>query len=90
MANILKKKYSDLTLGEILGWSVGAGLAVLALEVVSLRGIDSVKSDVSDAAKLCREKGSELYEEFDQSIKKLKVDINLKKRLASLFSFFKS
>jgi hypothetical protein len=80
MANIFKKKYSDLTVGEVLGWSVGAGLAVLALEVVSLRGIDSVKEDALSTARLCKEKGDELFEGFNQRIKTFKIDIDLDKK----------
>ena len=73
--NIFKKKYSDLTVGEMVGWSIGVGFTILAIEYVTLKGITECVEDFKTAAITVRQKSDELIETFGERAKSLKTKI---------------
>ena len=76
MCKILKKKYTDLTVGEILGWSLGVGAVTLLVELVSLKGINEVTEDCKTAAADAKTRAQEMLEEADKSFEVLKARLH--------------
>ena len=76
MCKILKKRYSDLTVGEILGWSLGVGVFTLAIEVISLKGLDTIKDEINDTAEKAKVHGQETMEQIDETFKVLKAKLH--------------
>lgn len=76
MCKILKKKYTDLTVGEILGWSLGVGAVTLLVELVSLKGIDEVTEDCKAAAVNAKTRAQDYLEQADESFKVLKARLH--------------
>ena len=70
---ILSKKYSDLTVGEILGWSFGVGLTTLAIEAVALKGPDTVKEELKDCARGLKDSATEMTATLSENMKELKT-----------------
>ena len=76
MCKILKKKYSDLTVGEILGWSLGVGAVTLLVELVSLKGINEVTEDCKTAAVTAKTRAQDYLEQADESFRVLKARLH--------------
>ena len=76
MCKILKKKYTDLTVGEILGWSLGVGAVTLLVELVSLKGINEVTEDCKAAAVNAKTRAQDYLEQADESFKVLKARLH--------------
>lgn len=76
MCKILKKKYTDLTVGEILGWSIGVGAVTLLVELVSLKGINEVTEDCKTAAVNAKTRAQDYLEQADKSFRVLKARLH--------------
>lgn len=76
MCKILKKKYTDLTVGEILGWSLGVGAVTLLVELVSLKGINEVTEDCETAAVNAKTRAQDYLEQADESFRVLKARLH--------------
>lgn len=76
MCKILKKKYTDLTVGEILGWSLGVGAVTLLVELVSLKGINEVTEDCKTAAVNAKTRAQDYLEQADESFRVLKARLH--------------
>lgn len=68
--NILKKKYSDLTVGELIGWGFFVGGVTLAVELCTLKGVDEVKQDVKILAKAAKDKACGTFDDLKEKFKK--------------------
>ena len=76
MCKILKKKYTDLTVGEILGWSLGVGAVTLLVELISLKGINEVTDDCKTAAVNAKTRAQDYLEQADESFRVLKARLH--------------
>lgn len=76
MCKILRKKYTDLTVGEILGWSLGVGAVTLLVELVSLKGINEVTEDCKTAAVNAKTRAQDYLEQADESFRVLKARLH--------------
>ena len=76
MCKLLKKKYTDLTVGEILGWSLGVGAVTLLVELVSLKGINEVTEDCKTAAVNAKTRAQDYLEQADESFRVLKARLH--------------
>ena len=76
MCKILRKKYSDLTVGEILGWSLGVGAVTLLIELISLKGINQVTEDCKAVAESTKTRAQDYLEQADESFRVLKAKLH--------------
>ena len=76
MCKILKKKYTDLTVGEILGWSLGVGAVTLLVELISLKGINEVTDDCKTAAVNAKTRAHDYLDQADESFRVLKARLH--------------
>lgn len=76
MCKILRKKYSDLTVGEILGWSFGVGAVTLLIELISLKGINQVTEDCKAVAASTKTRAQDYLEQADKSFRVLKAKLH--------------
>ena len=76
MCKILKKKYTDLTVGEILGWSIGVGAVTLLVELVSLKGVNEVTEDCKTAAVNAKTRAQDYLEQADETFRVLKARLH--------------
>ena len=76
MCKILKKKYTDLTVGEIHGWSLGVGAVTLLVELVSLKGINEVTEDCKTAAVNAKTRAQDYLEQADETFRVLKARLH--------------
>ena len=76
MCKILRKKYSDLTVGEILGWSFGVGAVTLLIELISLKGINQVTEDCKAVAESTKTRAQDYLEQADESFRVLKAKLH--------------